>query len=596
MAPVSSPQPASGRAGRDASPTILANRYRLEEHLAYGGMAEVWLATDITLDRKVALKWLKPTLATDPVVAERFRREAIAVAGLNHPNIVAVHDVFEESGRQAVVMQLVDGKSLRQVLDVQTRLSPDLTIHIGNCVAAALDVAHKAGFVHRDVKPGNIMLTPDGRVLLTDFGIAKGLAGTGTDDLTHDNVMMGTAKYLSPEQVRGRKLDGRADLYSLGLVLYECIAGRVPFQGESDADTALARLQRDPTDLSQLRPSTPRALVSIIHRLLARNRDDRPSSGAELRTALARVSSEPASKMASTGSGSQVVADSVLGRSPRTSGSNPRVGGTTRGVRGPGQTVSGRNRQIDRTSSPRNTGSIPTVYAQHTPSRVRAPRPDRTPEAGPRVRGTPARSMQQRWTPSLTVVGALLLAALIVAFVLFTTIRGGRTGGAGDGPSTGDTAGAPSGPTPGSIASLGVFDPAADGENDGEVDKALAGSGSYWPTKCYQSQFMGSLGGVGLVITLEGTSGGTISADVGTAPFQVDVYASPDEQAPSSIESWGGPVADRLSGDQPGNIAAVVPAGTKQMLVLFRQIGRDEGCTSNNSYRGRLSDVSFQPG
>ena len=250
--PTPSASPQSGD-----EPVVLAGRYRLERRLAQGGMAEVWLATDLSLDRKVALKWLKPSLATDPVVAERFRREAIAVAGLTHPNIVAVHDVFEDGGRQAVVMQLVDGKSLRQLLDVQTRLSPELTIHIGTCVAAALDAAHHAGFVHRDVKPGNILVTPDGRVLLTDFGIAKGL-DTSDDDLTSDNVMMGTAKYLSPEQVRGRKLDGRADLYSLGLVLYECLAGRVPFLGETDADTALARLQRDPTDLGRLRPTIPR--------------------------------------------------------------------------------------------------------------------------------------------------------------------------------------------------------------------------------------------------------------------------------------------------------------------------------------------------
>ena len=273
------------------TPTVIAQRYELQRMLAQGGMAEVWLAVDLTLDRKVAVKWLKPSLATDPVVAERFRREAIAAASLNHPNIVAVHDVFEQDGRQAVVMQLVEGKSLRQVLDTQKRLSPELTCHIGTCVAAALDHAHGAGFVHRDVKPGNIMMTSDGRVLLTDFGIAKGLQSAEAD-LTSDNIMMGTAKYLSPEQVRGKKLDGRADLYSLGLVLYECLAGRVPFLGETDADTALARLQRDPTDLTRLRATLPTKLVVAIHQLLSRNPAQRPATGADLVATLRDAAKE----------------------------------------------------------------------------------------------------------------------------------------------------------------------------------------------------------------------------------------------------------------------------------------------------------------
>ena len=290
--PSSAPPPSPSAPVPDASVELLAQRYHLDRRIGHGGMAEVWVATDMQLDRRVAVKWLKANLATDPVVAERFRREAIAVAGLNHPNIVAVHDVFEHDGRQAVVMQLVDGKSLRQLLDGQKRLGPELTIHIGAAVASALDEAHRAGFVHRDVKPANILVTSDGRVLLTDFGIAKGLDIADTD-LTSDNVMMGTAKYLSPEQVRGRKLDGRADLYSLGLVLYECLAGRVPFQGETDADTALARLQRDPTDLARLRPTLPVGLINLIHRTLARNPAHRPPTGADLRAALLAVDTTP---------------------------------------------------------------------------------------------------------------------------------------------------------------------------------------------------------------------------------------------------------------------------------------------------------------
>ncbi len=359
-------------------------------------MAEVWLATDLSLDRKVALKWLKPSLATDPVVAERFRREAIAVAGLTHPNIVAVHDVFEDGGRQAVVMQLVDGKSLRQLLDVQTRLSPELTIHIGTCVAAALDAAHRAGFVHRDVKPGNILVTADGRVMLTDFGIAKGLDASG-EDLTSDNVMMGTAKYLSPEQVRGRKLDGRADLYSLGLVLYECLAGRVPFLGETDADTALARLQRDPTDLGRLRPTLPRGLVNLVHRLLARNPNHRPATGAELRDELLRIADEPPPDLTPLGAG-------------LTTGPSP-VGPFIRAPRATGQV-------------PRTRPGAPPIPGEATPPNPVPPRRrDDTPDAGPRLRGSPARGLQSRTGPSMVLVLGLLAVALVVALVLWAMIR-----------------------------------------------------------------------------------------------------------------------------------------------------------------------------
>ena len=332
-------------------PAILAQRYRLERKLAQGGMAEVWLGTDLSLTRQVAVKLLKPALAADPVVAERFRREAIAVAQLSHPNIVAVYDAVDDTiggeKRQAVVMQLVNGKSLRQLLDEQKRLSPDLTMHIGACMASALDYAHQANLVHRDIKPGNILITPDGRVLLTDFGIAKGL-GSSDEDLTSPNVMMGTAKYLSPEQVRGRKLDGRADLYSLGLVLYECLAGRVPFLGETDADTALARLNRDPTDLTRLRPTLPYGLAPLIHRLLRRKPDDRYATGAEVRNELQRIAGQPRNDL--TGDVSRDV----------TRGTPPR--GTAAGV------------HADRTrrSPARRTGSTPTVPSATGPDARRA--------------------------------------------------------------------------------------------------------------------------------------------------------------------------------------------------------------------------------
>ena len=516
------------------TPTIIAGRYELQRRLATGGMAEVWLAMDLTLDRKVAVKWLKPTLATDEIVAERFRREAIAAASLNHPNIVAVHDVFEQDGRQAVVMQLVDGKSLRQLLDTQKRLSPELTCHIGIAVALALDDAHAAGFVHRDVKPGNIMITPDGRVLLTDFGIAKGLHGDGNDDLTNDNIMMGTAKYLSPEQVRGKKLDGRADLYSLGLVLYECLAGRVPFLGETDADTALARLQRDPTDLSRLRATLPVRLVGVIHALLARKPENRPATGADLIVELNAARAEGAppydpsaaepSPIAPFAAGKLVRAPSDVrgrmtdrnriirqhtpphGRSmgerePRQSSPKLRRGAATEaegapiadnpvitgpvGIPGEPIHITGRTPLHEAPPSPTPSTRVATVRADAPPPIHRDPTP---PTGAPRA-ATARGLSDKRFSPSTIFIAGLITIAAVLGLIIYLSLQFAARDTA---PSTTDlpprstpsateptpntvaTEGAdvePAVPTePAAVASIIAFDP----EGNGEENDALA--------------------------------------------------------------------------------------------------------------------------
>lgn len=557
-------------------------------------MAEVWVATDIQLDRRVALKWLRPALASDPVVAERFRREAIAVARLNHPNIVAVHDVFEHAGRQAVVMQLVDGKSLRQLLDSQKRLGPELTIHIGAAIAGALDEAHRAGFVHRDVKPGNILVTSDGRVLLTDFGIAKGLDPVG-DDLTSDNVMMGTAKYLSPEQVRGRKLDGRADLYSLGLVLYECLAGRVPFLGESDADTALARLQRDPTDLNRLRPTLPTGLVDLIHRLLARNPAHRPASGHELRTALLNV-------------------DTAAPFIDGTPADPPRRAPFIRGA-----TPSGPSRPVI-PGEPTARAGTPTTVAptrvQPTDTARRGPpeRTDRTPPAGV-IHGKPAKGMQQHWVPSLVMVLVLVAigAAVVIALWFSLGIRSDPSppndpaagaSGADTGTASDDDAGfddpatrAPSGPA--DIASVEAWDPdgTTEGENDEHAPLALAGANpsSGWPTLCYGNRYMGGKRGVGLVVTLTTASGGTVAVDSLTAPYQLEMFASPADAPPADLDDWGPAIDGTAYAESPGRVERRVPDGTQYVLVWLRELGPDEACTDRNPFRGRLANLTFSP-
>src|SRR4051794_14481890 len=443
MAPSAPPPPPPPHA---PAGELLAGRYQLERRIGQGGMAEVWVASDIDLDRKVAVKWLRSTLATDPVVTERFRREAIAVARLSHPNIVGVHDVFVHDGRQAVVMQLVDGKSLRQLLDTQKRLGPELTIHIGAAIAGALDEAHRAGFVHRDVKPGNILVTSDGRVLLTDFGIAKGL--TPDDDLTSDNVMMGTAKYLSPEQVRGRRLDGRADLYSQALVLYECLAGRVPFLGETDADTALARLQRDPTDLGHLRPTLPIGLVNLIHRTLARNPAHRPQTGADLRAALLAVDTSPPAI-----DGTPAELPDRLAYPPRQAlGAGPGRPGTPLALAAsiPGE--------------PHVTGTVPVV-------RTKSPPTDDTPATQMPIRGVPARGNQQRFGPSLVVVGGLLVVATIAVLALYFGMD--REKAAGD-PAVATTQALGPGTQPPASAATPATTAAPDGAGEGAPIATIA--------------------------------------------------------------------------------------------------------------------------
>lgn len=583
--------------------------------LAQGGMAEVWLAVDLTLDRKVAVKWLKPSLATDPVVAERFRREAIAAASLNHPNIVAVHDVFEQDGRQAVVMQLVEGKSLRQVLDTQKRLSPELTCHIGTCVAAALDHAHASGFVHRDVKPGNIMMTSDGRVLLTDFGIAKGLQ-SAEDDLTSDNIMMGTAKYLSPEQVRGKKLDGRADLYSLGLVLYECLAGRVPFLGETDADTALARLQRDPTDLSRLRATLPTKLVVVIHQLLARNPAHRPASGAELVTTLRDAAKEGPPPIDPTPYERSPVAPSGRGRLRRAASDvSGRADDRARATRGPAAV--GRDPSPTRDARPARTSehdadtrlfstpSAPTIPGE-VAHRSTGPVRDHDDTPATILRGKPAKGLTPEWRPAFTVVAVLLVVGLVMGILLWASARFGADSESvttvaatadpqdtDDSPGTGDPA-EPTGPV--SIATVTAYDPAGDGsENDADAVLALADGDptTAWSTVCYASQFMGAKPGVGLVVSFDRLTQEAVTVDVINAPYQVAFFASDDEAIPASFDGWGAELGPTAFANSPGTVVSPVPpTPARHMLVLLQELGPDDACTSANPFRGRLGEIA----
>jgi len=535
-------------------PELIGGRYHLERQIARGGMAEVWLATDTFLTREVAVKLLKPHLADDPVVTERFRREAVACAGLDHPNVVAVYDCFEHNGRQAVVMQYVPGKSLREILDRRQRLGPELTTHIGASIAAGLDAAHRAGYVHRDVKPGNILLTPDGRCLLTDFGIAKALIATG-DDLTNDNIMMGTAKYLSPELVRGKPLDGRADLYGLGLVLYECLAGRVPFIGETDADTALARLQREPTDLGRLRPSLSPQLIKVVHKLLARNPDHRFATGAETRAALI-----------SAGTGQHDHTTSITPPSGIDSAGTGAITVTRRVTTSP---ISNRSRIPGEPT--------PTLSPLRTPTRV--------PPGNATRRHTHGNNRRL-----LGLIGAILI---ICAVVLWQVVKETQPGE----PIAQSTVVSPSNLGPLSILSAASFDPNGDDghENEAQIGALLDGNpATTWTTTCYSNQYFGSKEFVGVLLHLSRLATGTLGVGISNAPWTIEIYAAQD-RAPGQLSEWGQPVEKSFSTTRQRGIFRIsTPAN--YVLVVLREVGRSNECSEANPYQGILSGVTFGEG
>jgi eukaryotic-like serine/threonine-protein kinase len=271
---------------------LLGDRYRLGPVIATGGMAQVRRADDVVLGRKVAVKILHPHLAADPTVVDRFRHEAVAAARLTHPSIVSIYDTVIDDDVNAIVMELVDGITLRQYLDQRGSLSARDTVDVVAGVADALQTAHESGIVHRDVKPANILLCDDRRVMVTDFGIAKAAVD---EDFTREGSIVGTAKYVAPEQVSGDRVDPRTDVYSLGVVLYECLCGRPPFEADTEAATALARLHRDPLRPRQVRPGVPRSLDAITMQALAREPDDRPPTAAAFRAAvLGAALDEPA--------------------------------------------------------------------------------------------------------------------------------------------------------------------------------------------------------------------------------------------------------------------------------------------------------------
>ena len=265
-------------------PRTLAGRYRLDEVIGRGGMSTVYRGIDLALDRVVAVKVaLDPLVEQSPIYLARFTREAHAAAAIGHPGVVTVYDAGADGPTRFIVMELVPGRSLADILRDERPLQPDRAASIAAQVADALSAAHAAGIIHRDVKPGNIMVTPDGSVKVLDFGIARALDG---NTLTQTATVLGTSAYMSPEQALGQPVDARSDIYSLGCVLYEMLTGEPPFTADVSAAVLHQHVRVEPTPARERNLAIPPALNDLVMQMLAKSPSGRPQTAAETRDRL----------------------------------------------------------------------------------------------------------------------------------------------------------------------------------------------------------------------------------------------------------------------------------------------------------------------
>ncbi len=270
-----------------AENTVVDGRYRILNRLGSGGMAEVWCAQDTQLGRKVALKILQPRFAQDQEFVERFRREASAAAGLQHPNVVNVFDRGEFDGTYYIAMEYVQGASLRDLIN--EGMSVEAAVGVTRQILAAAKFAHSHGVIHRDFKPGNVLVDREGRATVTDFGIAK----AGVSEITQTGSVMGTAQYLSPEQAQGLEVTAASDLYSIGVILYEALTGRVPFEADSAVAVALKQVSEVPRPPSELNPAVPKALDAVVLKAMAKDPANRFQSADEFDATLTEAERNP---------------------------------------------------------------------------------------------------------------------------------------------------------------------------------------------------------------------------------------------------------------------------------------------------------------
>ena len=498
---------------------VLGARYTLVEPLARGGMATVWVADDPVLSRRVAIKILRADLGADESTRARFRNEALAAARLNHPNIVSTYDTGDDDGTAYIVMELVEGATLRHLIDELGGLPVRDVLRIGREVADALDAAHNAGLVHRDVKPANVLVPPNGPVKVTDFGIAK---ATGADELTRTGTVMGTARYLAPEQVNGRTADARTDVYALGLLISEMCTGHTPFGGDTEIATAMARLTTTPPSIRAERGDVPRALDDLVHRCLARDPAKRFASAAAVRHALDIVSGAVAPKAGPNAAAAP--------KAPAAAPPPPAAGAAT--------------------------GAHPPTSA---PRAVPAPAP--APQHRRRRRGS--------W---LWLVLVFLVAAAAGVAAYLVVRNEADSGGGGNGSSASTLP-----PASEAEARVTEFDPFGDDgiEDPENVDNVVDDDGTTaWSTQEYEN--FAEKPGVGLIFTLDGEFG---LSDVTVATeengWSGQVYVSTAATPPASLGAWGDPLAPTGDISSPHTFGVDPTQRARAVLLWFTGLPRN---------------------
>ena len=549
----------AGATVRHALDVALGGRYLLAERIAGGGMAAVWKAHDQILDRTVAVKVLHDHLAADDGFRERFRREAISAAKLTHPHVVGLYDTGSDGDQVYLVMEFVDGSTLRDVIAEHGRLDSARAASIGEKVARALDYAHRRGLVHRDVKPANILIGDDGSVKVADFGIAK--ADENEGDLTKTGTVLGTAAYVAPEQITGdAPIDGRADQYGLGCMLYEALTGRQPFKAESAVATAAQRLDTQPLPLRRACPDLPRGLDAIVMRAMSLAPGDRYPTTGDLADALAAFANADTASTAA-------LAASAAGNGHRD------------------RTVSLRRPAPDSVLSGALSDAPVSPLPTARPQRSRAPAPASTPSPA----GSSPPPQTVRW-----LLPAALLVLVAGTLIGFALLNGNGVTPASDGSDPGAGAGGipadqPAG-RPYAITAVTAFDPQGDGtENDEQLPALLDDDrATTWQTETYNNADFGGLTkqGVGFVLDLgqpQAVTGVRMVAESAGLNYEVRVAAEPISlpfhgAKLSSVSGAG--ARSRVTGDEPVE-------GRYVLVLISAPLPQQTG-----GYRAALSDVA----